>query len=178
MPDSAYIGHVKLWWKFYVMEAKKGLSGKAPKMFLWTWIFQNWAIFLFWFFLSRKSSHFCGFDTPLVKFFRFWFQSKIFFFFSFHMLLGIIYQNFINLGQKMRSRPQKWIFQEKIWKSLKKIKMTISQPLLVLDQNPLGCKDYLGKWFKPCPNCMDIWQLKFLPLVTPKKNGHLIFKEI
>ena len=51
--------------------------------------------------------------------------------------------------------------------------MAISQPLLVLDQNPLGCKHFLGKGSKSYPNYTNILELKFLPLVTPKKNGHL-----
>ena len=52
--------------------------------------------------------------------------------------------------------------------------MTISQPLIVLDQNPLGGKVYLGQGSKPCPNCMDTSQLKFLHLATSEKNGHLM----
>ena len=51
--------------------------------------------------------------------------------------------------------------------------MAIYQPLVVLDQNPLGWKDYMGKGSKPCTNCTDISELKLLHLVISKKNGHL-----
>ena len=51
--------------------------------------------------------------------------------------------------------------------------MAISQPIMVLDQNPLGVKVYLGQGSKPCPNCTDTSQVKFLHLVTSEKNGHL-----
>ena len=149
------------------MNAKKGFAGKGPKMFLWTWIFQNRAIFWNSFFLCRKSRHMCGFHTLLRIFFCFCRKPKTFFFISFHVSLGIIYSNFIILGQKMGSKPQKSVFEKKFWKIAKKLKMAISPPLLVLDQNPLGGKLYLGKGSKPCPNCTDIWQLKFLHLVTP-----------
>ena len=36
MPVSAYEGTANFDENFYVMDAKKGLSGKPPKMLLWT----------------------------------------------------------------------------------------------------------------------------------------------
>ena len=155
------------------MEAKKGLSGKHPKMFLWAWIFQNGEIFWKILDLSGKFGHICGFSTHTAKIVYICQNSKFLNMKTILVSLGITYPNFIILGQKLGSPLKNSFFQKKIWKSPKKLKMAISLPLLVLDQNPLGCKLYLGKGSKPCPNCMDIWQLKFLHLVTPKKNGHL-----
>ena len=116
-----------------------------------------------------------GFNTHMLKLLHLFKNLKFFNFVSFQLSSGIICPNFIILGQKMGSTAQKSIFWKKNWKSLKKLKIAISQPLIVLDQNPLGWKDYLGKGSKPCPNCMDISELKFLHLVTSKKNGHLMF---
>ena len=34
-------------------------------------------------------------------------------------------------------------------------KMLISQPLVALGQNPLGCEEHLGKGYNPCPLGQD-----------------------
>ena len=87
--------------------------------------------------------------------------------------VGILYPKIIILGHKMRSTSQKSIIWNFFWKSLKRFRIAISQPLLVLSQNPLGGKVYLGHGSKPCKKCMDTSQVKFLHLVTFEKNDHL-----
>ena len=166
MSVSVYEGMANFDENFYVMDAKKGLSGKPSKMLLWTWIFQNGAIFLFIHYRHSKASHICGFDTHMLKVFCFCRNSKFSNLICFQVSLGITYPKFIILGQKFGSRSKKSIFWKKKWKSAKKIKMAISWPLIGLGQNPLGCKVYLGQGSRPCPNCTDIWELKFLLLAT------------
>ena len=159
---------------FYVMGAKNRLAGNCPKMLLWAWIFQNGVNFWFILLHCPKLSHICGFNTHMLKFFSFLTKFKFLKTIPVLVSVGIIYPKIIILGHKMGFTPQKSIFWYFFWKSVKKLKMAISQPLMVLDQNPLGGKVYLGQGSKPCPNCMDTSQLKFLHLATLEKNGHLI----
>ena len=122
MPDSAYVGHGKLWQKILCYGSKKGLFGKAPKMLLGTWIFQNGAIFLSIYCRHGEPSHICGFNTHMLKVFCFcqnWeFSNHIFFLMS----LGITNPKFIILGQKLRSKTQTSIVWLKNWKSAKNLK--------------------------------------------------------
>ena len=79
------------------------------------------------------------------------------------MLAYIMYRNDFNWFNFLMVFISKIHFK-KNWKSLKKL-------IIVLDQNTLGHKVYEG--FKPCSNWTNIWELKFLHLVTLKKNSHL-----
>ena len=146
------------------MGAKNRLSGNCPKMLLWTWIFQNGVNFSFILVQPGKLSHICGFNTHMLKKILFLTNFKFSKLVPILVSVGIIYPKIIILGHKLGSTPQKSIFWIYFWKSVKKLKMAISQPLTVLDQNPLGGKLYLGQGSKPCPNCMDTSQLKFLHL--------------
>ena len=141
-------------------------------MLLWTWIFQNGVIFRNILMHRGKPSHIYGLNTHMQI--SFWFLTKFKFFNSLPILmsLGIIYPKIIILGHKMGSTPQKSFFWKFFWNLAKKLKMAISKPIIVLDQNPLGAKVYMGQGSKPCPNCTDTWEVKFLHLVTSKKNGH------
>ena len=89
-------------------------------------------------------SHIWGFNTHMTKMGYFCQNSKFLKMRPILVSLGITYPNFIILVQKMGSQPQKLFFLKKIGKSLKKIKMAISQPSFVLDQNPFVVQKWHG----------------------------------
>ena len=174
IPVLQYLGTANFNRNFYVMGAKNRQSENWLRMMLWTWIFQNRVTFWFISLQRGKPSHIYGLNTHMLKKFSFLLKLKFSNCMPIQVFLGITYPKIIILGQKMGSTPQKSIFSKNIWKSSKKLKIPITQPIIVLDQNPLGAKVYLGQGSKPCTNCTGTSQVKFLHLVTSEKNGRLI----
>ena len=137
--------------KIYVMDGKNWLSGKHPKMLLWTWIFQNGPIFLIIHCRYSKPSHICGFNTHMLKYLHFCRKFEFSNNKCFHMSLGITYPKFIILGKKFGSIYKKSIFWEKNWKSAKKLKIGHISAVNRLRPKPFGVWRLLGSRVQTMP---------------------------